>query len=167
MLIRSANVDDARQIAQVHVASWRETYQGIVPADFLNELSLERRADNWMNILSDPNDEYHRTFVAEVDHEIIGFSNYGFHREENSEYKGELFAIYLLKSAQMQGIGRALFQRSISSLLNLHIGSMLVWVLKDNPSRGFYEKLGGEYVTEKSIDIGGKPLMGLHMVGRI
>jgi hypothetical protein len=36
---------------------------------------------------------------------------------------------------------------------------MLVWVLADNPSRGFYEQMGGRYVMEKEIVIGGdKPL---------
>jgi hypothetical protein len=30
-----------------------------------------------------------------------------------------------------------------------------VWVLADNPSRGFYEKLGGKFVYEKAVRIGG------------
>lgn len=32
--------------------------------------------------------------------------------------------------------------------------SMMVWVLKDNPARGFYERLGGGYLYEKTIEIG-------------
>ena len=31
---------------------------------------------------------------------------------------------------------------------------MLVWVLKDNPAGGFYERLGGGYLYEKTIEIG-------------
>ena len=37
--------------------------------------------------------------------------------------------------------------------------AMLVWVLKDNhPARGFYEALGGRYLREKTIEIGGTTL---------
>jgi hypothetical protein len=32
---------------------------------------------------------------------------------------------------------------------------MLVWVLADNPARGFYERLGGRYLRQKPIEIGG------------
>ncbi len=37
--------------------------------------------------------------------------------------------------------------------------SMKVWVLADNPFRAFYEALGGKYVSEKEIVIGGAPLI--------
>jgi hypothetical protein len=35
---------------------------------------------------------------------------------------------------------------------------MYVWVLKDNPSRGFYERMGGRPLTTAEIEIGGKTL---------
>lgn len=36
---------------------------------------------------------------------------------------------------------------------------MMVWVLKNNPARGFYERLGGKYLYEKPIQIGAEELM--------
>lgn len=36
--------------------------------------------------------------------------------------------------------------------------SMLVWVLADNQSRRFYEALGGRFVTQQTITIGGQEL---------
>ena len=37
---------------------------------------------------------------------------------------------------------------------------MLLWVFKDNhPARRFYESMGGEYVEQKTITIGGTDLM--------
>ena len=35
----------------------------------------------------------------------------------------------------------------------------MVWVLKDNPARGFYERLDSEYLYEKPIEIGNETLM--------
>ena len=35
--------------------------------------------------------------------------------------------------------------------------SMAVWVLARNPSRKFYERLGGRVITEQQIERGGEP----------
>jgi len=35
---------------------------------------------------------------------------------------------------------------------------MLVWVLAENPSRAFYDALGGIVVNSKMIEIGGREL---------
>ena len=36
---------------------------------------------------------------------------------------------------------------------------MLLWVLAENPSRGFYEALGGAEVRQETITIGGTELV--------
>ena len=36
---------------------------------------------------------------------------------------------------------------------------MLLWVLAENPSRGFYEALGGAEVRQQTITIGGRELV--------
>ena len=51
--VREARRDDAQGIAQVHVASWRSTYHGIMPAEFLAGLSVERRTQYWMETLAE------------------------------------------------------------------------------------------------------------------
>ena len=37
-LIRSATLEDAETIAQIHVASWRESYAALMPAETLQNL---------------------------------------------------------------------------------------------------------------------------------
>jgi GNAT superfamily N-acetyltransferase len=157
--IRNAVLNDAAGIATVHIISWRETYRGMVPDDFLENLSIQRRTAQWENSLSEPEHAYHRAFVAVVDGQIIGFSNYGFAIETDSDFRGELFALYLLQSAQGQGIGGRLARAAVDGLREMNIDSMMVWVLKDNPTRKFYEHFGGMYLREKSIEIGGKQLV--------
>jgi GNAT superfamily N-acetyltransferase len=158
-VVRAAGIEDADGIAAVHVTSWRETYRGMVPDAFLENLSVARRAAQWRSSLSDPSNVYHRAWVAELNGQIVGFANYGFPQEEDEEFDGELYAIYLLKYAQGRGIGKALFAEAAKGLLALGSSSMLVWVLKENPARGFYEHLGGVYLREKPIEIGGARLM--------
>ena len=52
MNIRAAHTTDALAIAQVQVDSWRTTYAGIVPADYLASLSYEQQGKFWGHIIS-------------------------------------------------------------------------------------------------------------------
>jgi GNAT superfamily N-acetyltransferase len=156
MRIRTAQITDAKAIAQVHVDSWRSTYKGIVPDDFLANLSYERRERGWREILSNAERQRSFVYVAEDEAEkVVGFVNGGPEREDDSFYKGELYAIYLLESYQHKGIGRQLVRVATQQLIERSFETMLVWVLADNPSRRFYERIGGRQVREKKIKIGG------------
>ena len=46
-MIRTAVESDVEAIAHVHVASWRETYPGIMPQEILDGLREEQRVDQW------------------------------------------------------------------------------------------------------------------------
>ena len=52
MRIRDAHLKDAAAIARVQVESWRTTCTGIVPADYLANLSYEGQARVWGDHLS-------------------------------------------------------------------------------------------------------------------
>lgn len=158
MIIRPAVLADADAIARVHVDSWRITYAVIVPDEFLAALSYERRAEVWRNNLSSQSHSY--LVVAEQADEVIGFAVGGPNREReaDADYEAELYAIYLLASTQKRGTGRALMKALAQELVRRGFNSMLVWVLTENPARKFYQALGGEYVREKDIEIGGVTL---------
>jgi ribosomal protein S18 acetylase RimI-like enzyme len=157
--IRKATLADASAIATVHVAAWKEAYRGIVADEFLDNLSIQRRTEQWTNSLSNEAHPYHHAFVAEVNGQVVGFSNFGVAQIKDTGFDGELFAIYILKAAHKMGVGRMLVQAVVNGIRDMGGKSMMVWVLKDNPASGFYEKLGGEYLYEKPIDIGNETLM--------
>ena len=155
--IRQAVDPDARGIAVVHVDSWRSTYAGIVPAEHLAALDYDRREANWQRILAD---RRQNVFVAEDrDGRIVGFSSGGPERSNDPAYHAELYAIYLLESWQGQGLGRRLVAALADWFISRGWRSMLLWVLKDNPSRGFYEALGGAPIKQETISIGGAELV--------
>jgi hypothetical protein len=57
MIVREATHSDVSAMAQVHVDTWRTTYQGIVPDEFLANLSYEKRENSWHQVLENaPND---------------------------------------------------------------------------------------------------------------
>ncbi|MGO3067222.1 MAG: GNAT family N-acetyltransferase, partial [Brevibacterium linens] len=51
-LVRRACVDDAAQIAAVHIAAWRTAYRGIMADEALDSLDLGRQTAGWSNNLS-------------------------------------------------------------------------------------------------------------------
>ena len=153
--IREARADDAAGIARVHVDSWRTTYVGIVLDEHLANLSYERREQRWREQFAAP-DNAMFSYVAETDGgQIVGFAVGGPERENDLVYKGELCGIYILKEYQRRGIGRRLVETIVRHLLKAGFTDMLIWVLAENPSRAFYEALGGKPVHEKMTNIGG------------
>jgi len=146
--IRSADRLDAGNIARVHVESWRESYAEILPADFLAALSVDQREENWLRILDDSNQA---TFVAAIGGgDVVGFGNCGKQRSAELPYAGEYYALYVLRAAQRQGIGRALMAAMSMRLVELGLPTASVWVIRENtPGRAFYESLGGSVVAER------------------
>ncbi|MCB9455172.1 MAG: GNAT family N-acetyltransferase [Anaerolineaceae bacterium] len=159
MIVRPAHLDDVMAVARVHVDSWRTSYAGIVPEDFLAGLRYESREAMWRQGLENPAWRSVLYVAEDAPGQIIGFACAGPELDETPAYTGKIYAIYLLQAAQRKGAGRALMQACAQWLLARNHLSLLVWVLAENPARRFYEALGGQYVREEEIEIGGAVLM--------
>jgi GNAT superfamily N-acetyltransferase len=156
MKIRPAVLADAPSIARSHLASWRATYAGIVPQAYLDSLNESQFTEQWRTWITT---ETSATIcVAEVDGILCGFASAGPLRNSVSSYDGELYAIYLLPEMQRKGIGRALFTHIAGLLAARKLNHMLLWSLRDNPSTGFYERMGGAIVADDTCEIGGETL---------
>ena len=159
MHIRLARLDDADGLARVHVDSWRAAYKGIVPDEHLASLSYEQRAARWRDNITTPAHRGTFLYVAANDAgRIVGFAGGGPERDGDLNYTGELYALYLHPDYFRQGIGTQLAQTVARRLIEDGLVSMLVWVLAQNPARRFYEALGGQYLYDKPITIGGAEL---------
>lgn len=155
-MIRGATSEDIPSIARVHVQAWRETYTGLLPKEVLDGLSVEARAAMWRGALSEDNPT--SLFICEHEGEVVGFSAVGPEREKHPLYTGELYAIYLLRTVHGRGYGKGLFRKAGRSLETAGHGAMKVWVLETNPTRGFYERMGGELLEQKEITSEGATL---------
>ncbi|MDQ3929093.1 MAG: GNAT family N-acetyltransferase [Chloroflexota bacterium] len=155
MVIREATPADAPGIAKVHVDSWRTTYRGILPDDFLAGLSYEARERYWAGAIGNPDYRGFLYVAEDGPGNIVGFAAGGPPQTEETTYEGELYVIYVLEGYQGRGIGRKLVSAVVSRLNETGIHSMLVWVISSNPFRRFYEVLGGEKVYEKEFQLGG------------
>jgi len=153
--VREARPGDARAIAEVHLASWKTTYPGIIAQEYIDGLRVEDGAARWETRLTEGNPT---VFVAEDKAGIFGFAAGGAIMHPVDGYQGELGAIYLLASHQRKGAGAALVRRVAAELRRQEFANLVVWVLKENPACGFYARLGGVKVAEQGIEIGGTTL---------
>lgn len=157
-IVRPATPADASGIARVHVASWRSTYPGILPEGFLVNLSADAYTRRWRALLGGAG-RGRRTFVAVDPAEgIVGFASCGPQRTAIQGYAGEFYAIYLQDYAQGQGWGRRMMATMAAEMLGEGLRSAVVWVLRDNPSRWFYERLGAQRLAEQPIKFAGARL---------
>ena len=152
IMIRPARPADARAIARLDVETWRTTYAGMLSTSYLLGLSERRRELGWRGvILREPRDV---RVAVEAEGAIVGFGSCGPNRGDRF-FSGEVFTLYVAPDWQNQGIGRrllvALFRRLVASGRR----SAIVWVLRDNPSRFFYERLGAQQASHKALPVGG------------
>jgi GNAT superfamily N-acetyltransferase len=153
--IRRAGPQDARRIAEIHVASWRAAYKGLVQDEVLDGLSVERREDGWKKRLSEASSRG-SVLAAVEEGRVVGFASAGPPQEEDDAGNGstgELYAIYLEPRAWGRGIGRALLAETASRLRADGFADAILWVVEGNDrTRRFYELAGwradGGYKTE-------------------
>lgn len=147
--IRLARTGDAAGIAAVHVASWRETYAGLLPARALVGMSVPRETTAWTRTLAESHLRRPVFVAADSEQKIYGFASAGPTRDDTLDVDGEIYMLYVAPGFTGLGIGRELMRASFRLLARGACKSLLVWTLADNPSRFFYEAMGGRRVAER------------------
>lgn len=150
--LREAALHDVEAMARVVVAS-NAVLQDLLPeASFV---SREESAANWQRCLQEkPANEY--LFVAEdASGQVIGLAMCGPESSGDGNYGGEVYIICVDPACQRQGVGRRLLRQAAEWLTQDGITSLLICCLAVNPNRGFYERLGGEVVRERTRDMDG------------
>jgi len=151
--VRFAAPADAASIAAVEAATWEATYRGLIPDSVFARRPLDRRVALWNDLLGDPSVRV--TAVAEDDSgAIVGYCNGEKPHEHLDEYDAEIVGLYVLPTSQRRGCGAMLFRFVAEELERRGHRALLVWVLRTNPYRAFYEKLGGHYVGDRTLDLG-------------
>jgi GNAT superfamily N-acetyltransferase len=150
--VRKALPADARAIARVYVDTWRSAYPGILPDRVMIGLSVDRQASDWRRQIerAAPREG---VLVAEAGKAVIGFSSFG--PAAAGPHAGEIHTLYVLPDWQEQGVGRALLVRAFEALAETGFGSAHIWVLADNPSRFFYEAMGGRQSGQRDEQLWG------------
>ena len=163
IIIEKMKEEDIEQVAKILIDSWKIAYKDIIDKIFLQNLSLEEKIQTL-------NEEYktrtHMIARNKDTNEIVGVTRFGKRLDELdrfTEYDGEIYALYVKPGLLRKKIGSKLLQYAKERVKEQGNHKMIIWCLKENePSRKFYESMGGILLGEKMHNIGGKnyPLVG-------
>ncbi len=159
--VRRARLADAVSIGAVHVAAWRSAYPGILPDDYLSRLSAPRHAVHYDRAIR-AGVSVHVATASGLDlgpeggaPRVVGFATAGPARLGAQLAEGEIETLYVLDDWRERGLGRRLIQAAACRLRENGCRSAFCWVLRDNPSRWFYARLGGRAVAESVVQVAG------------
>ncbi|ASN06612.1 GNAT family N-acetyltransferase [Virgibacillus necropolis] len=150
---RKAVYDDAEAIANIHITSWKSTYKELLNEKDISNITYENRLALWETILKIQKEDQ-CTFVIYNEEKIVGFVNGGPERTKRFSHDSEIYTIYLLDEYQRLGLGADLLQVFAEDMKAKGSNSILVWVLKQNPSSKFYVRYQAEPVGVEETTIG-------------
>lgn len=144
LTLRVPAADEAEAIAHLHIACWREAYEGIVPADALAAADLSARTEKWRRNLTDGSfalaafdDETPVAFILarpNDDPAIPGAD-------------GQIAALYVLASHHRLKLGTKLMAAAARWWMARGGQSLGLGVLTDNSRAvAFYDRMGGRVV---------------------
>ncbi|PVX85018.1 GNAT family N-acetyltransferase [Paraburkholderia unamae] len=162
MIIRTATLVDAYQLAELKRDTFRETFlsdgYGIdySPSDLARYESENYSPETVMDQLRD---HRNRTWVVESDDgALAGYAQVGpckLPHPEVTEGSAEIYQIYIRRSAQGTGVGRALFGAALEYLALERPGPVWLGVWSGNTRAiAFYEKAGFRRVGTYDFKVG-------------
>lgn len=157
--LRLADLSDAPAIARVEAQCWRKSYGDILPEPELVRLGGADRVEYYAR--NAPEDI--AMWVVVQRGAVVGFCQAGLTRTRyfaDLGFYGEIFSLYLRRSAQGQGAGRAMVGAAVRHLRRWPLNAMALWCLRDNPQgRAFYRGIGGEEFADEPLSdlLGGYP----------
>jgi ribosomal protein S18 acetylase RimI-like enzyme len=157
--IRKAIYNDIPTIAYLHIEGWKGAYGGIVDQAYLDSLTLDKRIEDWKGWLAAGESQ---VFLAEEEGQPAGFIVTGRTKTPppgsspiRPSHSAEIYALYLAPAFWRRGIGTKLFVHGLRQLKEGKHSSVCLWVLDANArAKSFYEKLGGQKLGGKMIEIG-------------
>lgn len=82
MEIIRATIERAEDIGYVHAMSWRKAYHGIVPEEYLDNFTPEKRAEEFRKTFPTSQAEY---YIAYLNGQPMGMLVIGKSQEDNTE----------------------------------------------------------------------------------
>ncbi len=157
--IRTATSGDIPAIAALHIEGWKAAYGGVVDQGYLDSLTVEKRIEDWTGWMASGEST---VFIAEEAGVPAGFVVIGRTKTPppgsspiRPSHSGEIYALYLDPGFWRKGIGTALIKHAARELKNRKHGAICLWVLDANTrAKAFYEKMGGQKIGSKMVEIG-------------
>ena len=153
--VRPATLRDAKNIAELHNATFREAFKALISEAEIPSMPLEKRQAYWREAIeySEP-----QVQVALDDDKIVGFV--GFYRSRDKgtpPTMGEIWAIYANPAYWGKGVGLALWDAARESLMEEGCTHVSLWVPLANERALRFHELAGfkrDMASAKTVPLG-------------
>ncbi len=148
--ITEATHEDIPVIQAIAHKTWRSTYANLLSKEQLEYmLSIIYATDTLQNAIKDGS----QSFLLLSDRVgVQAFAGFGLRPDDDRVYK--LHKLYVLPGNQGKGYGRKLIDEVTARIRSYGSVILDLNVKRDNPAKGFYEKLGFRIIREEDIPFG-------------
>ena len=147
MKVEKAQIEDARNIVEINIEEWKNTYKDILPDKFLENLS-EKKEESIEKCKNKIN-EY---IVCKINNQVVGFLRFGKNKKGYNDNYAEIYALYIDKDYRRKGIGKALINFAFENLKS-NYKYVLISTLVQNNANLFYKKIGGKLIDKVNFSL--------------
>lgn len=150
--IRKAVHTDARGVAELQIAGWRDSYSKILSSEYLTEKIRTDRISHWQSVLTNI-DEREVTFVMESRGNLAGFICVKLAKDPF--WGAYVDSLHVSEISRGKGAGKALLQQAALWIQKrAPDSSVYLWVFEENRRAvAFYQNLGGKIVERTTSDM--------------
>ena len=131
--------EDIEEVAKIQLKSWKTAYCHILPAAFLQRLTIGGFIETWEKIIPTAG-RLNQVYCDE--NGISGYVSYII-RIENNHKHGEIIGVYVDPKSWNLGIGRSLIEDTLEWLQKQRCEMAYLWTIIENRrAREFYERIG-------------------------
>jgi ribosomal protein S18 acetylase RimI-like enzyme len=143
--VRVAVVGDAPGIARVQVASWRQAYSDVLPAELIDAMNTDDFAERWAQSLRRPGDARNRVLVALDGDAVRGFAVTGPAMDPDADpiADGEISELTVDPEHRHHGHGSRLLHAAAETLRADKFSRAVAWLASsDDDARRFVTDAG-------------------------
>lgn len=130
ILIEKASKEDASVLAELKINIWKEVYKNILPEQYLDNLSKEKKTQKYLKELED--DSFINIFLIKTNaSSIIGTLRIKYYYNSNKKY-ASIEDLYLIPSYHVKGYGGAALKFAVDEARSQHCNFLTAWIVENN-----------------------------------
>lgn len=138
--LKEVSIKDIKDLVELNIKTWKESYKGLLPASFLK--LLEKNKDMLIKeeeerFIDDKLDGT-RKYLFKIDDISVGYLVIGRCGIEEYNGLGEINALYLINKVKNKGYGKSLFNKALKELKGMGFTEVIIGVIKAAPSNKFF-----------------------------
>lgn len=130
ILIEKVSKEDAYILAELKINIWKDVYKNILPEQYLNNLSIEKKAQKYLMELQD--DVSINIFLIKTNpNNIIGTLRIRYYYNLNKKC-ASIEDLYLISAYHAKGFGVAAFKFAVDKAKSQHCNFLTAWIVENN-----------------------------------